>query len=141
MHDSKEADACLPPNGLFVGLLVGSVGVTSRSLLPRLLLVVLLSALAIPTFIGLVSGWENNPDYAHGWFLVPAIGWLLWQAQPWIHASKPESLLGSLMMAAGGLLHLGTLVIPLPLVDFVAWVLLLRGVALCLWGRSGARQF
>lgn len=109
------------------------------SLLPRLLLVVLLSAFAIPTFLGLVSGWENNPDYAHGWFLVTAIGWLLWQAQPWNHASKPESLLGSLMMLSGGLLHLGTLVIPLPLLDYAAWVLLLRGVALCLWGRSGAQ--
>ncbi len=109
------------------------------SLLPRLLLVVLLSALAIPTFIALVSGWENNPDYAHGWFLGPAIAWLLYQAQPWNCVSKPESLLGSLMMVAGGVVHLGTLVIPLPLVDYVAWVMLLRGVALCLWGRSGAR--
>jgi EpsI family protein len=109
------------------------------SLLQRLLLFVLLSALAIPTLTGLVSGWENNPDYAHGWFLVPALGWLLWQAQPWNCASKPESLLGSLMMLSGGVLHLGTLVIPLPLVDYAAWVLLLRGVALCLWGRSGAR--
>ncbi|HMO35383.1 MAG TPA: archaeosortase/exosortase family protein, partial [Gemmatales bacterium] len=78
----------------------------------------LLAILAYPTFRLLIPSWEQNPDYAHGWLGLPALAWLYWKRKPWIHTMPSEPWLGCLLILAGGALHLGTLVVRLPLLDY-----------------------
>jgi EpsI family protein len=114
------------------------LGDTHTSPLGRFVLAGLLLVIAYPTLTSLMLGWEQNPDYGHGWLLLPALAWLFWKRKTWHYASTPEPWLGCITMLAGGLLHVSTIVVPWPLVDYFAWLLLLRGLALTLWGRSGA---
>lgn len=100
----------------------------------------LLSALAFPTARHLVHSWETNPDYTHGWLLLPATFWLLYRLQPWAIASQPPLMLGAVTMLAGGLMHLSAFIIPWPLIDYLGWVLLLRGAMLAWWGRDAANR-
>jgi exosortase len=100
----------------------------------------LLGLLAYPTVIQLILSWERNPDYAHGWLLAPACCYLFWRRAPWQLAGSSQRALGGITIVAGGLVHLATQVVPWPLLDCAGWVLILRGVALCLWGRASANQ-
>ncbi|MFT3878648.1 MAG: archaeosortase/exosortase family protein [Gemmatales bacterium] len=96
----------------------------------------LLAILAMPTLGNLVAGWNQHPDYAHGWLLLPVIFCLFVRTQPWSVAGTPQLGLGMVTMSAGGILHLAAQVIPWPLIDYAGWMLILRGVALCWWGRK-----
>ncbi len=103
-----------------------------------LLACALLATLVIPTFGSLITTWNQHPDYAHGWLLLPITLLLFVKVQPWSVASKPLLGLGTVTMCAGGILHLTAQVIPWPLIDYAGWVLLLRGIVLCWWGREAA---
>ncbi|HQR08122.1 MAG TPA: exosortase/archaeosortase family protein [Gemmatales bacterium] len=98
----------------------------------------LLATLAIPTLGSLITTWNQHPDYAHGWLLLPVTLCLFAKAQPWSVAGVPQLGLGSVTICAGGILHLAAQVIPWPLIDYAGWVLILRGVVLCWWGRDAA---
>lgn len=97
-----------------------------------------LATLAIPTFGSLFTTWNQHPDYAHGWLLLPITLFLFVKAQPWSVVGTPQIGLGTMTMCAGGILHLTAQVIPWPLIDYAGWVLILRGVVLCWWGREAA---
>jgi exosortase len=103
-----------------------------------LLACALLVTLAIPTLGSLIATWNQHPDYAHGWLLMPVTLFLLVKAQPWSVAGTPQLGLGTVTVCAGGILHLASQVIPWPLIDYAGWVLILRGVVLCWWGREAA---
>ncbi|MFO0813850.1 MAG: exosortase/archaeosortase family protein [Gemmatales bacterium] len=105
-----------------------------------LVLISLVCLVAYPTIKTLVLSWERNPDYAHGWLLAPACIYLLLRRQPWQLASTPQPALGGIAILAGGLIHLATLVVPWPLLDYAGWVLMLRGVMLATWGRIAANS-
>ncbi len=98
----------------------------------------LMAVLSLPTFQSLITTWQQHPDYSHGWLLLPATIYLFVKAKPWAASSKPMLGLGTMSMLAGGILHLASQVVPWPLLDYAAWVLLLRGLALVWWGRDAA---
>jgi len=97
-----------------------------------------LATLAIPTLGSLITTWNQHPDYAHGWLLLPVTLFLYVKAQLWSVTDTPQLGLGTVTMCAGGILHLAAQVIPWPLIDYAGWVLILRGVVLCWWGREAA---
>lgn len=98
----------------------------------------LLATLAIPTLGSLITTWNQHPDFAHGWLLLPVTVLLFVKAQPWSVAAAPQLALGMVTLCAGGILHLAAQVVPWPLIDYAGWVLLWRGVVLSWWGRQAA---
>lgn len=93
-----------------------------------------------PTWGNLISAWIKEPDYSHGWFVIPIVGYLLWN----IKDTRPPFRAG---IHVGGLLLLLLVVllrvisrwaffdsmdgwtIPLALIS-LAWVVGGRGVFL-----------
>jgi exosortase len=95
-----------------------------------------------PTLVILVRAWWLDPNYSHG-FAVPFIsGWLAWR-----HLSKHgvpaagEVPLGCALLLAGGVVHLAAVLIGWPPLDFLALVMILRGLAVALGGRQWAGGF
>lgn len=107
---------------------------------PLLAALCLFVLLLSTTLGGLFHCWEGNPDYAHGWLLVPALAWLTYRVKPWLGSGEPQQALGTVTMLSGGLVHLLALVIPWPLIDYAGWVLMVRGLLLACWGREAAQR-
>lgn len=101
-----------------------------------------LAALFGPAFIALARRWEADPNYSHGWLVLPISLGLAWHA--WTKAGLPVAgtpVLGGVWIATGIVFHLGSLVASWPLLDFPALVLVLHGVAVAAGGRAWARHF
>ncbi|MCI0459351.1 MAG: exosortase/archaeosortase family protein, partial [Gemmataceae bacterium] len=95
-----------------------------------------------PTLAILVRAWWLDPNYSHG-FAVPVIsGWLAWRQlnKHGIPASG-EVPLGCALLLFGGVVHLAAVVIAWPPLDFVALVIILRGLAVTVGGRQWASDF
>ncbi len=93
-----------------------------------------------PTVAGLWQRWASDPNYSHGFFVLPVsatFAWLYLRG-----AGRPrdgDAVLGCLSVLAGSLLHLAAVVIAVPLLDFAGLALVLRGVAVAAGGREWAR--
>jgi exosortase len=57
-----------------------------------------------PTWGVLISAWIKEPDYSHGWFVIPIVGYLLWNLNP----SRPPLRAG---FHVGGLLILSGVIL------------------------------
>jgi len=56
-----------------------------------------------PTWGSLISAWIKEPDYSHGWFVIPIVGYLLWS----INSTRPPFRAG---FHVGGLLILSAVI-------------------------------
>jgi exosortase len=85
-----------------------------KTLLPRIWIVVIgaLVVLLYGTVLkGLAQQWWTDPDYGHGFFVLPFSAFVLWrQRERWVRtAIKPSNLGLAVMVGAIGLLFLGSL--------------------------------
>jgi exosortase len=105
-------------------------------------LVALLVALFVPTFLALLDVWSTDASYSHG-FLIPLIsGWLAWHAFRQVgQPVQGDAFTGGSAIVAGCLLHFPALVSGWLFLDFFALVLVLRGIAVCVGGKTWARAF
>jgi exosortase len=102
--------------------------------------VLLLAALYWPTGIRLVQAWQTDPNYMHGFFVLPIsllFAWSYLRSHP--APDHGDAFLGWQGILAGGVLHLVALLFEWNLVDFVALFFLLRGLAIMAGGREWAR--
>lgn len=51
-----------------------------------------------PTILQLAQSWEREPDYSHGWFVVPIVGYLMWSMKNSMPPLKAGLHLGGLVM-------------------------------------------
>jgi|SanBayMetagenome_1026888.scaffolds.fasta_scaffold00007_21 exosortase len=51
-----------------------------------------------PTISELAATWEREPDYSHGWFVVPIVGYLLWNMKSSMPPLKAGLHFGGLVM-------------------------------------------
>lgn len=51
-----------------------------------------------PTIMQLAATWEREPDYSHGWFVVPIVGYLMWSMKSSMPPLKAGLHLGGLVM-------------------------------------------
>jgi len=99
-------------------------------------------AIFVPLMVPVERAWRNDSNYSHG-YLVPILClWLfhrswLWAGPP--RTGEPRFALIALLPGVG--LLLAATVVPWPLLTFVAFVLILRGIAVALGGRSWAGFF
>jgi exosortase len=102
----------------------------------------LLGALFGNSLLTLSSLWSTDPSYSHG-FLVPLLSaWLAWRAYQ--RAGAPvagDVRVGSMAILAGCVVHLVTLILAWPPLDFPALGLVLWGVAVTAGGAEWARGF
>lgn len=97
---------------------------------------VFIGFLFLPSFTTLAHCWQIDPNYSHGWLILPLCAWLSWKVlrQP-KGGEKPRPWLGGAEILAGCLLHLFVQVVPWLLVDFIGLFLILRGMCHA-WGGS-----
>jgi exosortase len=90
----------------------------------------------LPSFATLMQCWQIDPNYSHGWLILPVSAWLSWKVlrQPNGHGSA-RPWLGGAEILAGCLFHLFVQVVPWLIVDFLGLVLILRGMCHA-WGGS-----
>lgn len=106
------------------------------------LLLAALAALFGPAFLALVQRWEADPNYSHGYLVLPISLVLAWMAVS--KAGPPgegSPALGTAWIVLGLLFHFGAVVASWPLLDFPAVVLVLHGAAVAAGGREWARHF
>jgi exosortase len=110
----------------------GSIGRNARLFFLASLVFVLF--LYVPTLRTLLGHWEEDPNYSHGWLILPASAWLAWGTlRKQRGTDEPRPWLGGAEILAGALLHLFVQVAPWLVVDFLALFLILRGLAHA-WG-------
>jgi exosortase len=86
--------------------------------------------------------WGIDDNYSHGYFVPLVSAYLAWGV--WRRQGPPRGgnyLLGALLLGLGCLLRLVTVVIGLPLVDFLALATVLFGLAVLVGGARWARGF
>lgn len=107
-----------------------------------LLLAGLVGVLFWPGLVQLLHDWDRDPSYSHGYLIAPIAIFLAWLIAANAPAPTESALsLGAMSLLAGILLHLVSIVLRWPLLDFFALVLILRGVALGYGGRAWAARF
>lgn len=89
-----------------------------------------------PTLVGLVEAWEAEPDYSHGYFVVPIAIWFLWiRRDRFPHGAVHPAVAGGLAILAGTLVvrYLGGRFFLVP-VDGWSLMLWIAGVVAALAG-------
>jgi exosortase len=86
--------------------------------------------------------WSTDENYSHGYFVPVVSAYLAWgvlrrQGLP----AGGNYALGALLLGLGCLLHFATLLVGLPLVDFLALATMLFGLAVLVGGARWARGF
>jgi exosortase len=128
--DSNEAPAPMP--------VVSSTGARIWFGIVVLLLLVLFG----PHLLRLAELWRQDPSYSHG-FLIPLLSlWLAIRAYRRLGAPvQGDVRIGSMGMLAGCVVHLMTLIIAWPPLDFLALSLVLWGLAVTTGGVEWANGF
>ncbi len=99
-------------------------------------------ALFGPTFVRLVDLWEKDPNYSHGYLVVPITAYLA--VMVYLRVGSPQG--GDRRLAATGailgvLIHLVAVLIGWPPLDFLALFLVLRAGMTAAGGRDWAAHF
>ncbi|MBI1915252.1 MAG: exosortase/archaeosortase family protein [Planctomycetes bacterium] len=94
------------------------------------------------TFLQLVEQWWTDPNYSHGFLVLPfsiGLAWHCARRTPWTGQGEIGPGLAALFTGCG--MHLVAVVLSSPLVDFVALALVLRGLTVLAGGRTWASAF
>lgn len=88
-------------------------------ILPTLLLAVFAVAY-YPALSLLTAKWSASEDYAHAFFVVPAIGYMIWLKRGCLVESPGASVVGSILVVLSTLLYLISLRLQVPTLVFLA---------------------
>lgn len=103
---------------------------------------VLLVALFTPSLLALTVTWDRDPNYSHGYIVLPISLALAYRIAR--RASPPRSgelTPGLIMILCGVLCQLVVTVIAIPPLSFLAVVAVVRGLLVCAGGREWASKF
>ena len=118
-----------------------TAAITPRRLLFGSLLIALPLALAYgPVCAGLARQWADDPNYAHGFFVVPMAAWLAWRRRASYAAlpRRPEAA-GFGLVALGAILYLAGTAAAELFTARVSLVVVAAGLLWALEGRARAR--
>jgi exosortase len=113
---------------------------SNRQYLPPIVLLFLLTVTYIPMFIDLISDWLNDPNYSHGFLIIPISIFLLYKNRNTIIFPGQHSLWGAAVLFAGLLL----LVLSSAAAEFftlrVSFVICVSGLGLFFLGWANFRN-
>ena len=90
--------------------------------------------------IDMVTIWWNASTYTHCLFIIPIVGWLIWQRKDEVAALPPRGWLpGLVLMAAGGMLWMVGEAAGVALFRHTAIVVMMQATVITLLGRTVAR--
>jgi len=90
--------------------------------------------------VTLVRQWAHDPNYAHGFFVLPMAAWLAWRRRDaFIRAPRVPSTLGLIVVAAGAVLYVAGVVAAEFFTTRVSLVVVAAGLVLALEGRERFR--
>ncbi len=118
---------------------------TTAAISPRRRFGILLLALPLalayaPVFAGLVRQWADDPNYAHGFFVVPMAAWLAWRRrQAFLAAPREPDAAGFALVTLGALLYLAGTAAAELFTARLSLVVVLAGLVWALEGRARAR--
>lgn len=118
---------------------------TTAAISPRRRLGILLVALPLalayaPVFMGLVRQWADDPNYAHGFFVIPMAAWLAWRRRTAFFAAPREpDAAGFALLALGFLMYLAGTAAAELFTARLSLVVVLAGLVWALEGRARAR--
>jgi exosortase len=103
----------------------------------------LLGGLLATTFTSLVTLWNRDPNYNHGFLILPIAVLLGYRAykKSVDRIGPSDRALGWIALVLGGLSHLVAILLVVPLLDFLTILLLVRGGLLFAGGRRWAAAF
>jgi exosortase len=109
-----------------------------------LLAAVIVVGLFVPMFDRLVAIWLLDPNYFHGFLILPVsllLAWLAVDGHPLPERTEPgEARSGAITLGLGLCFHLAGVVLRYPPVEFIALLLVLRGLAVLVGGTSWANR-
>lgn len=108
-----------------------------------------LAALYFPSFIPLVETWWKNPDYSHGFLVIPASLYfanIAWQRsvanhEPTLAHTRTEIATGVVEILLGFVLHLVSLGFNVLILDVLSLICMVRGAILLIGGATYYRAF
>lgn len=100
------------------------------------------AAVVAPKFVQLVERWWIDPNYNHGFLVLPLAAYLGRRAfRQGAAVGSPHRRLGWMAVVIGGVAHLASLVFLRPYLDFLALFFLARGGLLLAGGHDWAAKF
>jgi len=113
---------------------------TPRSFSSALPLVLPLAAAYWFVAASLVRQWADDPNYAHGFFVLPMAAWLAWRRRDALRAlpTRPDAA-GFLLLGAGAFLYLAGVLAAELFTTRVSLVVVIAGLVLLLQGRARTR--
>lgn len=101
----------------------------------------LLAALFAPTILHLAEVWQLDENYSHGFFILPISAWLAWRA---VRAhpipDHGDAFPGALTLSIGIVFQLASAIVRNFPLEFVAMMLVLRGVQVLVGGQRWANR-
>lgn len=102
----------------------------------------LLLGLFTPLLIQLAGIWELDSNYSHGYFILPISLWIAWTiARENPLPAEGDVFQGTFTLGVGLLFHFVGLVLRFLPIELAALMLVLRGTAVLLGGRTWANKF
>jgi exosortase len=118
---------------------------TTAAISPRRIAEALLLALPLavaygPVLAGLIRQWAEDPNYAHGFFVLPMAGWLAWRRRGRVNATpRHPGALGLALLALGGVAFVAGTAAAELFTTRVSFVLVVAGLIWVLEGRERLR--
>lgn len=118
---------------------------TAAAISPRRLVGTLSIALPLAlgygfVLAGLVRQWTDDPNYAHGFFVLPLSAWLAYRRRGrFVAAARAPDAAGLVLVACGALVYLAGIAAAELFTTRVSFVLVVAGLVWALEGRARAR--
>lgn len=128
----------IPPSRSFVLIMITDLKKNSSWLI---LAVVFVAAIFATSTLSLMERWDTDPNYSHGYLVLPIsilLGWYALRDAPLSEGGELGR--GMLNIVAGVVAHLGEVLISWIFLDFIALALVIRGIALIIGGGEWARR-
>jgi len=98
---------------------------TTATIKPYLLPAAVLAVFSVayfPAFAQLAEKWSASDDYAHAFFTVPIIGYMVWQQREALAGQRGRPLAGGVLLVGSIALYLFSLQVQVPTITFLATV-------------------
>ena len=93
----------------------------------------------LPVLHDLSRAWTNDPEYSHGWFIIPAVAWICWDRRARLPRHLRTSAWGLLLLGLAVAMRLGGRLLNVLPLEQASLIPALLGMAWAIGGRRVLR--